>query len=314
MTYQEAIEKVAKLLRKGNNAATSAEEAAVFLAKAQQMITDYKLAVDDLDFDKNQAEDNKEEVKDFGYADPLDNVKYGNYRESWTLRLAGVVAWANQCATRYRRTETKGSIIRIVGRPSDVAACRYLYSFFRTQIEELQRVHCKGNSSAFKGEFAIGCIDTLSRRLREQEEQAVKEVKIKHADNPMALVRVNTAVARIDQRREDVNDFFNSFLYQGLADEIGVTFEQAKLFSKHRFEQAKALFESEEAFNLAKQAYDDYQEKISRVKVRYGRGGFSGAGARTSTGGREAGQKAGESIRMTGSKGSIGNKRGQIGS
>jgi hypothetical protein len=90
MTHEEALRKAMGCLRLAERAGTP-DEAALAAAKAQKIIDDYKLDIENLEFDAEQLKEDKEEVKDFGYADPLDDVKYGNYRESWTLRLASIV-------------------------------------------------------------------------------------------------------------------------------------------------------------------------------------------------------------------------------
>jgi hypothetical protein len=314
MTHEEALRKAMSCLRLAERAGTP-DEAAVAAAKAQKIIDDYKLDISNLEFDSEQLKEDKEEVKDFGYADPLDDVKYGNYRESWTLRLASIVAHHNQCAIRYQKKQDKGIRIRAVGRPSDVQALRYLYSFFRRQIEELTAQNCKGNSSTFKGEFCVGCIETLSKKLDEQAEATVTEVKERYAGDEKALVRVNQAVSRLEKRKEDVDDFFNKYIYEAYAEQLGISIEVARLLYRCRYTQLKALL-GDEKYKEVKDAYEAYQaEERKRLKgLRLGRGsrGFDGAGARTTTGGREAGRKAGESIRMTGAKAGIGAGRKSI--
>lgn len=315
MTHEEALRKAMGCLRLAERAGTP-DEAALAAAKAQKIIDDYKLDIENLEFDAEQLKEDKEEVKDFGYADPLDDVKYGNYRESWTLRLASIVANHNQCAIRYQRTASKGTRIRAIGRPSDVQALRYLYSFFRRQIEELMAQKCKGNSSAFKGEFCVGCIETLSQRMEEQHEATIEEVKEKHSGNDQALVRVNAAVARLQKRREDVDDFFNKYTYDSLAERLGVSIDIARLLYRCRYDQLASLVGVDKAAEI-RAAYKAYQDEETKrlKKLKFGRGprGFDGAGARTTTGGREAGREAGKSIRMTGAKAGIGSGRKAIG-
>lgn len=266
-------------------------EAALAAARAQEIIDRYQLAINDLDFDAQQKQRDDEPIKNFGYNDPLDNVKYGNYRESWTLRLATVVAEHNGTRTFWCKngyTSRDGISIRIVGKPSDVDATRYLYSFFKGQIESLQSSCGRGQSSTWKGEFATGCIDTLRRRLKEQREATINEVKAENAGNPLALMRVQNAVAKVEQKVQAVDKW--------IRDQFDA--QQLKLARENGFETVEA--------------YNEHLRKLyGKVKVRLGRG-MDGAGARRSTGGREAGQQAGHNIRLTGARGSIGSGRREI--
>jgi len=250
MQYEEALRKVRALLNLADQTRGSTpEEAANAAAKAQAIMDKFGIDTDDADFDLNTAKQDAEEIKDFGYEDPLDNAKYGNYEESWSVRLASVVAQRSACIARYRRMMDKSSSIRIIGRPSDVQMVRYLYAFFKRQIKELQAEHCKGNSSAYKGQFCNGCIDTLVKKLDESRKAAFAEQR---ADkNGLALVRVDKAIARIERRELEVKQWF----------------------AQHN-------------------------------QVKAGGRGFQGSS--TGVSGRIHGQKAGESIRMTGAKGSLG--------
>lgn len=199
MNYQDAISKAMKLLAKGNDKATSPEEAALFLSKAQEIIDAYKLDVNDFNHDQEQAKDDNEPIKDFGFADPLDDVKYGQYREVWTRRLGFILASHNSCRTVYAKKADKGVMIKIIGRASDVTLVRYLYGFFKRQVEELAKEGCAGHSSAFRGQFCMGVIDTLYNKLEAVRKAQFSEAQA-GAKNDMALVRVNNAIEKFQKR------------------------------------------------------------------------------------------------------------------
>lgn len=195
--------------------------------------------------------------------------------------------------------------MKVIGRPSDVEVTRYLYSFFQRQVDALMAQHCKGQSSTYKGEFCIGCIQTLDDKLVEQEKSTVAEVKVKHAGNEMALVRVDGAVARIERRKQDVADFLERPSIEFISRRIAVPFDLAKLLWNFDFKAAAAKFP--ELFDAAKERWDAYLEDCHKSSGgRCGSRSFDGAGSKITTGGREAGRKAGQSIRMTSSKGLIG--------
>lgn len=231
-------------------------EAALAASRAQEIIDRYKLDISDLDYDTQSTKDDAEPVQDFGYEDPLDHVKYGWYRETWCIRLASVISRSNQCRIVYRRQPDKSRKIRIFGRPSDVSTVRYLYGFFRAQVEALAKTNCAGHSSAYFGQFCTGVIDTLTVKLTASREELFKSKRDEYANNPMALVKVNGAIAKMDKKAADVEAFMDQA--------VG--------------------------------------------KMRPGRGGFT----RTYTGGREQGQEAGKSLRMTGAKASLGAGRREI--
>lgn len=276
MQYDEALRKVRSLLNLAARGGTP-EEAANAAAMAQKIIDKYNIDIEDADFDVNQAKADAEPITDFGWDDPLDKAKYGAYVERWSVRLANVVCNYNTCAIRYYRGESRESVIKIIGRPSDVAAVRYLYAYFKSQIIELTKTHTLGHSTAYKGQFADGCIDTLNRRLTEQRKSTFEEKRASLVGNSTALVRVEKAIARIDKRAEDVSEFLLDKINRNIqqyADALGISFEKAR----------KEYFK--------------------------GRRGFSGSSAGES--GRSHGQKAGESIRLTGAKGALGSSRKAI--
>lgn len=207
MTLDEAIDKARKLLAKGNNAATSPEESAAFLAKAQQIINDYKLDVNGLDYDENQTKDDAEPVQDFGYSDPLDHVTYGQYRNTWTTRLASILSTHNQTRIVFTTHADRSITIKIIGRASDVQVVRYLYAFFKRQVEELAKPACKGHSTAFRGQFCMGVLDTLWWKLSAEKEKSIKAKREELSGNSTALVRIDKALARIEKRAKDVDEF-----------------------------------------------------------------------------------------------------------
>ncbi len=206
MNYQEAITKAMKLLAKGNNAAATPEESAAFLAKAQEIIDNYKLSVDDMS-DANQKTDDNEPIMDFGMEDPLDNTGYGQYRETWVRRLGWIIASHNQCKTISYRMQDKSITMRIMGRPSDVTAVRYLYNFFKRQIEEIAKPACAGHSGPYRGQFCMGVLDTLNAKLDKDRESMISSKRSEVSGNGLALVRVNNAVARLETRKLEVTKF-----------------------------------------------------------------------------------------------------------
>lgn len=192
MNYQEALSKAMKLLNKGNDKGATPEESAIFLAKAQQIIDEYRLNVDDLNFDAEQLREDNEPINNYS-DDPLDIAKYGKYREVWMRRLANIVAVQNQARLVYSTLYDRSVRLQIIGRPSDVTTVRYLYSFFKRQVEELIATECAGNSGPYLGQFSMGVLDTLWRKLHAARKETCETGRVK---GQIAGEKIRTTAAK----------------------------------------------------------------------------------------------------------------------
>lgn len=208
MTYEEALRKALACLRLAERGGTK-EEAASAAAKAQEIITKYQIDISDVDFDAERLKEDAEPIKNFGYEDPLDCPTASEFsREMFSL--AQTVAYFNQCVVAYRKTEKAYSFqFRIVGRATNVSTVRYLYGFYKHQIIEIMKAATRGNSRTYKEQFVMGCIDAIQAKLAVQEKETFAKARGDQAGNPLALVRVNNAVARIEKMRVDVHAAFN---------------------------------------------------------------------------------------------------------
>jgi uncharacterized protein DUF2786 len=204
MTYQEAIDKAIKLLRLSKS--SNEHEAALAASRAQEIIDRYKLDISNLDYEKQEDLRDKEPIKDFGYEDPLDDF-HGSSSQIWRVKLSTCVALANECKAVYKQVGSNQIMIRIVGQPSNVSAVRYIYAYFIEEIKRICSDKCAGNSSTFKRSFCLGMVDTIWKKLKEQKEATVTSVQQEHASNPMALVRVNNAIAKSEARSQAVAQF-----------------------------------------------------------------------------------------------------------
>jgi len=213
MNQEDAIRKAMACLRlaKSSNQA----EAALAAAKAQEIMERFKLNIDDLDFDANQVKENNEPIKDFN-DDPLENT--GDADRKWSLRLASTVARNNLCRVYYSNMgsceeRNKSYRISIVGRPSDVSTVRYIYSYLKGEVARLMNENCKGNSRSYKVNYCFGVVDAIDAKLHEQKNKTQSEVKAEHANNPLALVRVNNAIARMEKQDAEVAVWMKSNLH-----------------------------------------------------------------------------------------------------
>lgn len=211
MTYEEAVRKAVGCLKLSKS--TNADEAALAASMAQKIIEKYKLDVTALDYDGAKIDD--EPIKDFGFSDPLEKVAYV---KSWMIRLATIVARANECRAVFVRADlteagdsrNRGCIIKIVGRPSDASATRYIHSYLRGEVVRLRDENCAGNSNTYKRQFALGVVEAIAVKLKAANSEAVAQARSDHASNALALVRINQAVARRAARESEMEAYLIS--------------------------------------------------------------------------------------------------------
>jgi len=199
MNHEEAMAKAVKLLRLATS--SNANEAALAASRAQEIIDRYKLGSLSLDYNGSAAQ---EPIKDFGF-DPLDPDS--KRHASWRTRLASSIAKNNQCKVYLQGGR---GTLGIVGRPSDVSAVRYLFSWMLREVEALVKRDCPGTGKMWTNNYRIGVVETVAKRLAEQHDEtqaAVKAEAAADAGNPMALVRVNSAIAKLEAQLGEVNDW-----------------------------------------------------------------------------------------------------------
>ena len=206
MTYDEAVQKATKLLRLATS--DNPNEATLAASRAQDIMDRYKLGSLSLNYEANGSVPD-EPIKDFE-SDPLDA---GTRRlASWRWRLFHPIARCNQCDGY---VSGYGGIA-VVGRPSDVSTVRYLYGWLTREVDRLAERDCRGNGRTYANNYRIGVVETISERLAEQSRLTVAEVQreaeAQQSINPMALVRVNQAVATLERRGKEVEQWIKSHL------------------------------------------------------------------------------------------------------
>ena len=209
MNQDEAIEKAGKLLRLATS--SNPHEAALAASRAQDIIDRYKLGNVTLSYDDKPGETD-EPIRDF-CDDPLFAGRGRIERWRWCLFLA--VAKGNQC----KGYSARGRGIAVVGRPSDVATVRYFYNWLCREVEQLAQRDGKGYGATYLNNYRLGVVDTIKQKLEAQHAETVASVKAEATatlgDATLALVRVNTAIARIEQRTAEVEDWVKTHLRLG---------------------------------------------------------------------------------------------------
>lgn len=203
MTHEEATSKAIRLLKLTQS--DNPHEAALAAAKAQEIIDRYKLTGLSAESDiPGGAREPEEEIRRF--EDPLE-VGEGKNLSRWRVTLASTLARANQS-----RIYTSGTAIKIVGRPSDAEAIRYLYQYLVNEVERLTRVHAKGNGKTWANNFRLGIVDEIGDRLAAQRKETIHKMKAEAVGTStrqtgMALVRIDNALAKMEKRGEDVQEW-----------------------------------------------------------------------------------------------------------
>lgn len=200
MSYNEAINKAAKLLRLSKS--SNPHEAALAGARAQEIITRFKLDAMSLEISEGEKPD--EPIKNFG-DDPIDQ-KGG----TWRWRLVLPVAKHNQC-----KLYLSGGKPCLIGRPSDVQTVRYIYGWLSQEVESLTAKECLGNGRTYANNFRLGCVDTIQAKfdaMRKETEDAMKrEAQEKdlaeNLNTGMALIRINSAIVKLEQKAQAVEQW-----------------------------------------------------------------------------------------------------------
>ncbi len=202
MTYNEALQKAAKLLRLSKS--DNPNEAALAASRAQEIIDRYRIETEMLGYAVNgQQPEANEPIKDF-HDDPLERLKR---KSTWKARLAQHIANHN-CCKMYNGWYGPS----VIGRPSDVATVRYLYVWLVQEVDRLADRDCKGNGHSWANNYRLGVVDTIGNRLYEQKKETEKAMRDETAllavqDQSLALLRINNAIARTEERRQQVNDW-----------------------------------------------------------------------------------------------------------
>lgn len=210
-TYEQALRQVAKLLKLAEHANTSPEEAGNAAAKAQALMTRFKIEWMVATSAVN-IEEPEEDVVNFADRGASLEDEGAAKIARWKGSLAVSVATANQCKAWYctklstsfsngRPTTTKKATLELIGRPSDADAVRYLYQYLAREVERLTAIHGKGCGATWRNNFRMGVVETIAQKLGEEAKATRAALRTEAATGTtMALVLVDKALAKLDQR------------------------------------------------------------------------------------------------------------------
>jgi hypothetical protein len=204
MTEREKIlDRIRKLLELSKDP-DNENEAAAAAGAAQKLMEKHR--IEEAMLDRTPADE------------PIENERLdGKWRgrgTTWKQRLAGALAKTNQC-----RIYFSGGATRLVGRPSDMATVRYMYEYLIRELTGLGKKWGKQFEDEYgeapgrtpHNSFKIGAVNTISNRLYQAQKEARRHEQelAESADRvrgmSTALVRVNSAIAKIDERKAEVD-------------------------------------------------------------------------------------------------------------
>jgi hypothetical protein len=198
------IDKVRKLLRLAES--PNANEAALAAAKAQELIDSHNLSAALLALDDASNAEPDEPIEDFKKKGaPLYTA---GVRDTWRWRLASTVMRANACAGY-----VSNGAVQIVGRPADVDTVRYLFGYLEHETERLAKRDGRGCGRTWLNNYRLGVVDTIADKFAESRRRFEHEQRAQaRGEGTQALVRIDTALARVDKRRDDVKAWIKSNL------------------------------------------------------------------------------------------------------
>lgn len=183
-TQEAVIAKISKLLNLAENTSANPNEAAVAVARTQELMDKYKIEQEIIDIDRSTSVSEPEEE--------LENrqIWRGKYSfSSWRWLLANGLANLNSCGCF-----TIGrSVYYTVGMPSDIAVVQYLFAYVTQEIERLTKqaltrkeIHGKTGSNNFR----IGAIYAVLDKVKEQKTETKQEFLRRDKKNSQAIIRV----------------------------------------------------------------------------------------------------------------------------
>lgn len=181
MTTEKIIDKLRKLIEHRNSAQEigSIAEAEAFTAKITQLLTDHKLEMSDVQFNKEIEEEIERDYLDFADL----GIPITDRKDVLLGTLAHIVAKANFCRIIYATNQ--GNKLFIVGKKTDRQVTSYifqcLYQASRRMAEmEYRKLYyikkCQGlqhEMKGFKKSWLHGFNLAIADRLKKQKEEQV---------------------------------------------------------------------------------------------------------------------------------------------
>lgn len=197
-TSNETLSKIAKLLRLAQS--DNPHESALAAAKAQELMDRHQISKAMLEVDTTEPVDEESIVHFKGDDDALYTEE--GRRQTWRGMLAATICSYNACACYY-----SGNALILIGRPTDVATVRYLYAYCAREIVRFVEEQGPGHGRTWYNNYRRGCVTgiatVLGTQQRELRNAMRTEVSTGMRDGGTAIVKVNAAITKFDDRAKE---------------------------------------------------------------------------------------------------------------
>lgn len=123
---------------------------------------------------------------------------------AWRKWLSHAAAVHNGCSSYINKLGHRKSVMRICGRPSDIARAKHIYEECVKVVDRLAGVHCRGRGRGYAAAFRCGVVRTIKTEMREEREKLRREMQGEVSE---------TALVIVDTRASDsagwMNDKYN---------------------------------------------------------------------------------------------------------
>lgn len=199
MTLEEAKKKISKLLRLSTS--SNQHEAERAASKAAEIM--HKYQIQEASLCDIEQEEEETEIDTFLKME-------GKKREHWQMSIASGCAVVCSCKVYWEMGGKFGSVIKIIGRKSDVDSVRYLFQMISRQVEEaaVRSYYKKGvygieDKKSWSHSFKLGCATEIRSRLYREYWERMDEARRQMGGESNALMV-------LDKRQERTDSIFKS--------------------------------------------------------------------------------------------------------
>jgi hypothetical protein len=191
-TRAEVMAKVRRLFALADRAGTPGEAAAA-ASRAQALLDRWEMTRDEA-----EAGDADEMVSTLdvpnGWIDTEPKITL------WKHHLIAGLCVVNGCAG-FRSNRGRGQSYEVSGRRAAVEIVRMLYGWLSKEIKKISRAKRAGLGKHYADSFRFGMVELVILRLQSDQRLEFERQKAA-AFNPAALVKVNEAVARVENSKK----------------------------------------------------------------------------------------------------------------
>ena len=186
MSVSSVVERVQKLLALSKS--DNAHEAAAAAAAANRLIDQYRLSETDLEIQSEVVEPMDE---DEGYIYESGRVTpWKMTLMNILIRHYGLACWNHTSFATGRQV----SRFKLVGRKSDIAVAKYMFTWLTAECSRLSDIHAKGQGRIYVASWCAGFVDGVAAQLNASREEVKK-------------VASQAAIIKLDLRSQESKDF-----------------------------------------------------------------------------------------------------------